>query len=157
MKTFTMISLASLPLLLAAAAPQELPYSTTEFCGTTSNTAGPGAILALEGATSYYPERARVVGGPANKFGALIYGSAAASPPMPWGNGNLCILPFHPSSGRYQVTSFSSAGELEIVFDGNNTPAVFPFSPGETACFQYLYRDTEGWNLSNALACTMNP
>jgi hypothetical protein len=152
-----MISLACLPLLLAAAAPPELPYSVTEFCGTTTNTAGPGAVLILEGAISFHPERARVVGGPANKFGALIYGSAAASPPLPWGNGNLCILPFHPSSGRFQVTPFSSAGELEIPFDGNSTPALFPFNPGETACFQYLYRDTTGWNLSNALACTMNP
>lgn len=157
MNTTTMISLASLPLLIAAAAPSEVPYSVTEFCGTTSNTAGPGAVLTLEGASSYHPELARVIGGPANKFGALIFGSVAASPPLPWGNGNLCILPFHPSAGRYQVSAFSSAGELEVAFNGGGAPSAFPFSPGETACFQYLYRDTEGWNLSNALACTLNP
>ena len=151
-----LISVIALVALPGAAAAQT-PYSATELCPTQANSTGTGVVLAIDGVDADRPARARVHGGPAHKFGALIYGRVPAQPALPWGSGTLCIAPFHPGNGRYTVTPFSGTGEVEIWLNAHPQPAAFPFLPGETGYLQYQYRDTTGWNLSNALTVHMAP
>jgi hypothetical protein len=156
MKFTHSIPLAGLALLVSASSFADEPFTVTELCSTSVNSVGAGVSLALEGVQDLHPDRALLTGGPSGKFGALIYGSVATSEPIPWGNGSLCISPFHPSNGRYTVGAFSAGGAVD--FDmASDTPGGFPFSPGESGCFQYLYRDDVGWNLSNALMVAMAP
>ncbi len=157
MKIIHLITLASVALAFAPPSFAEASFTITEMCSTTSNTVGNGVVLTLEGQVAQHPERAQASGGPPGLFGALIYGPIAANPPLPWGNGSLCISPFHPGNGRYRVSLFSSSGMAQVMMDGSSAPAVFPYAPGETGYFQYLYRDTHNWNLSNAIAITMAP
>lgn len=146
-----------LALTLGSLAFAQAPYTSSEYCSTHANSMGPGVILTIDGIDAARPARAALTGGPAGKFGALIYGRVAAQPALPWGSGTLCISPFHPGNGRYAVTPFSPAGEVELWLNAHPQPAAFPFLPGETGYLQYLYRDTTGWNLSNALMVTMAP
>ncbi|MFH1451924.1 MAG: hypothetical protein ABIF88_01980 [archaeon] len=61
-----------------------------------------------------------ITNAPANVFGVVIYGAVSADPPIPFGQGNLCIWPFHPSNGRLQVINTSAAGSF--VYQGTNIP-----------------------------------
>ncbi|MCB9916220.1 MAG: hypothetical protein H6828_13915 [Planctomycetes bacterium] len=154
---FSLLSISFVALSIASAASTQGGYTCTELCSTTTNSVGPGVVLGLDGAVGVNPERAVVTGGPSGKFGALIYGKVCAQPAIPWGNGSLCITPFHPSTGRYTVSNFSNGGTAEVFLNSAIYPQTFPFLPGETGYVQYLYRDVQGWNLSNALQVTMAP
>lgn len=157
MKSISLITISSLLLSIGAFSQGEGVYKAAELCATSPNSVGKGVVLTMEGGARQCPEYAILTGGPADLCGALVYGPIAANPPLPWGEGRLCIAPFHPCNGRYNVCAFTSGGEVRIELNGGYAYPQYPFRPGEMGHFQFLYRDGGTWNLSNALTVVVAP
>ncbi len=115
MKSSSFAGLAACVVLIGASAMAGSPYTVTETCATTPISVGPGVVLSLYGAVGSPPERAGLPAGPVGKFGALLYGSYAASPPLAFGSGSLCISPSaspSPHGGIAPGGNGASAPEL---------------------------------------------
>lgn len=151
MKFIHHIAAASVLLSVGAFAQDPLPYKTAELCPTSVNSVGKGAVLSFVGAARAHPAVAIVSGGPSGLCGSLLYGPVVAEPPVPWGDGRLCIAPFHPNNGRFRVCGLSPDGNVRIPLEEIYSGQVYPFEFGETGYFQFVYRDKQDWNLSNAV------
>ena len=93
---------------------------------------------------------------PPGEFGIFLFGENPAE--LTWGNGTLCISPFHPGVVRLGVPGIvPPSGESSLFLDVNSLPPEASILAGVEGYYQCLYRDPyvgEGFNLSNAVAIT---
>ena len=139
--------------------------NVTNYCTTSPNSVGTGALLSSTGSTS--------VG--ANDFGLyafnsvpnvpgiFYYGAGQAS--LPFGNGIRCVGAAGVGIFRLQPATVSSAfGDAVRAVDLTSAPAGSgpgQINAGDTWYFQFWYRDVAaggaGFNLSDAIAATFCP
>ncbi|MCP3917573.1 MAG: hypothetical protein GY711_18670 [bacterium] len=125
-----------------------------EYCGTTPNSAGTGAVMSFFGTQSISADDANlfVGGAPAFQFGLFLYGLNQTT--LPVGDGTLCVdNTFYRIQPALQTDLLGQA-VLQLDFANPPAPAA-QINPGSTWNFQFWYRDPSGGpagnNLSNAL------
>lgn len=132
------------------------------YCATTSNSAGPGAMLTTSGTTSISANGLRfiVTGMPPNQAGTLFYGLNQTS--TPWGNGTLCVA--GPQQRLGPILNASPSGFLDRTTNFTLPPlgaGANQVLAGSTWNFQYTYRDpaSGGTNFdsTNGLRITFCP
>ena len=132
------------------------------YCTTSPNSAGPGALISANGSTSVAANSMTLIvaAAPANQFGVFFYGPEQDA--VPFGQGTLCVGA--GSTGLIRITPAQQTdflGTATRILDFGAAPfdsgpgAVLP---GEEWHFQFWYRDPGfGFNLSNALSVTLCP
>lgn len=133
--------------------------TTQNYCVTSPNSTGPGAIIGFSGSTSIAANDfvIRSTGGSLNQPGVFFYGGNQLQ--IPFGDGFRCV-----GSGGLGVYRLNpamptdGAGSAQRPVDYTQPPASFGpgmIEPGDTWNFQYWYRDplagASGFNLSDAL------
>jgi hypothetical protein len=133
----------------------------TNYCVTSPNSAGPGAVMDWGGSTSLGANNLQLFtyGCPANKLGIYLYGTNAAQ--IPLGNGYRCVAsPFH------RLASIATNGFGDAMFSVDFTAHPVNSGPGEitigsTQRFQLWFRDPAAGggltNLSDGLLVTICP
>ncbi len=117
---------------------------TTNYCGTTANSAGAGAIMGSSGSLSISDNALSLstTGGVPGQFGYYIYGDQSVA--IPTADGVLCVggnifrlLPPIP---------FSASGQTSITLDLMAPPFIGAGQviAGSTYSFQHWYRDPSG-------------
>lgn len=135
----------------------------SNYCSTTPNSAGPGALMDWSGPVSVATNgfHMRATGLPPTIPGIFFYGLDQVSVPL--GDGVRCVGGI---SGVYRMDAvFSSAsGEVEQLLGFTAPPASSgsgKITPGSTWNFQFWYRDVaaggSGFNLSDALLVSFCP
>jgi len=135
---------------------------TSNYCRTSPNSVGPGALISSTGSTSIAANDFTLIanGGVPLQIGLFYYGSTQIE--VPFGDGFRCVggsiarlNPPQPSDGfgdSWRWVDFTqppaNAGPNQI-------------TPGSTWYFQFWYRDPagggSGFNLSNGLAASFSP
>lgn len=122
-------------------------------CGTTRNSVGAGAELVLTGSRSVAANDLVLnsIASPADQFGIFFYGFAEGSTAV--GNGTLCVAgPLY----RLAPVQVDPQGRASFPLDLTSLPAGGTIQPGDTAHFQWWYRDPTaggaGYDFSDALA-----
>ena len=136
--------------------------SVVNFCSTSPNSVGPGALISASGSVSICANDFTLVAtdAPKNVFGNFYYGPLAAQVPL--GNGLRCIggsvIRLLPAQ------STGSSGTLQRLLDFTQPPAgggPGQVLAGSTWHFQFWYRDPNGggagFNLSDGLRATFVP
>ena len=136
--------------------PDECECSSTQYCSTSPNSAGSGAVIGQTGSLSVSQNDAvlSVTGAPANKYGLFYYGSQALN--TPFGDGIRCVggnvFRLHPAGQT------DGGGSISRPLDLTHSPANSgpgAITPGSRWYFQFWYRDPAaggaGFNLSDAL------
>jgi hypothetical protein len=131
------------------------------------NSTGAGTLLTGKGSTSVGSDELflTATGVPPNQFGIIFMGGAATTP-MPFGDGLLCVG--SGGMGTYRYLPPKNSGSLGQIVEGPivSLSQIFPqpgkVDVGEQWFFQCWYRDPpgpcgSGFNLSNALAVTFVP
>ncbi|MCC6407450.1 MAG: hypothetical protein IT453_09800 [Planctomycetes bacterium] len=133
------------------------PCEWSNYCVTSPNSVGPGALISASGSTSVALNSLvlKAAGCPLNKSCLFFYGPNATAG-VPFKNGVLCI-----SGGFYRlpVTNTGASGNPSAVLDITNPPAIGgQITAGSIWRFQLWYRDPiappAGANLSDALSVT---
>lgn len=131
----------------------------TNFCVTSPNTAGPGAVMSSTGSTriSLNDFTLQAYGLPPNKTCIFFYGQDQTAF-APFGNGTRCIAnPFF----RLPLTTSNLFGDAELAVDLNNLPNNGDISAGESWGFQCWYRDPQAagasTNVSDGLTTNWCP
>jgi subtilisin family serine protease len=124
----------------------------TNYCMTSPNSVGPGALMTYAGSTSLTANDLVLIGTdcPPNTAGRFFLGSATTFAPL--GNGFRCI---GGPTIRLPVLEANIFGEFVQSFDAFGLPAASMLSPGMTRYFQLWYRNPaaggSGYNLSDGL------
>lgn len=136
------------------------------FCPAEPNSLGVAVSLSLLGSASIAADDfvLAAVGGPPGELGLFFYGPAE-QPPLPFGDGLVCVGPGRLGLFRLlPAQSFDAAATLEHTLDFDAEPAGAgpgQIEPGSTWHFQLSYRDTAslaaGFNASSALRATFCP
>lgn len=120
----------------------QLEYDQTlisNYCVTTSNSVGSGALISASGSTSVSANDLVLIatGMPANQFMLFFYSFGQGQTPV--ANGILCVTnPLY----RLAPHQISALGDATHAFDvAGPGPAAAVVDPGETAFFQAWYRD----------------
>jgi hypothetical protein len=127
----------------------------TNYCQTSANSAGPGALISSNGDTSIAANNfeLQVVGAPAGQFGLFYYGPDQTSVPL--GEGLRCV---DGSLFRLPVVSTDVFGQAAYQVDFGALPPGGDILVGSVWNFQFWYRDPPGggtgFNLSDALEAT---
>lgn len=133
----------------------------TNYCVTSPNSAGPGAVMGWAGSTSLGANDLQLYtyGCPSHKLGIYLYGTDAAQ--IPLGNGFRCVAsPFH----RLASVTTNWIGDATYAIDFTAHPV--NSGPGEitigsTQRFQLWFRDPAAGggltNLSDGLLVTICP
>ena len=123
----------------------------TNYCTTSPNSAGPGALMSSSGSTDVASAGFTLLvdGAPPNKFGLFFYGPGQANNPV--GNGTMCI-----GGGffRLPVGQVDGTGHHSHLVDFGNPPNGGTIANGSTWNFQFWYRDPTlgaGFNFSDGL------
>ncbi|MBI5435012.1 MAG: hypothetical protein HZA52_19415 [Planctomycetes bacterium] len=133
------------------------PCEWSNYCVTSPNSVGPGALIGASGSTSVALDSLvlNATGCPLNKPCLFFYGPNATAG-VPFKNGVLCI-----SGGFYRlpVTNTGAGGSPSAALDIANPPAIGgQITAGSIWRFQLWYRDPiappAGANLSDALSVT---
>lgn len=133
------------------------PCGWTNYCVTSPNSVGSGALISASGSTSVALNSLvlKASGCPPNKSCLFFYGPNATAG-VPFQNGFLCV-----SGGFYRlpVTNTGPSGAPQTALDITNPPSIGgQITAGSTWRFQLWYRDPiappAGVNLSDALAAT---
>jgi subtilisin family serine protease len=133
-------------------AVQQSCVAPTNYCMTSPNSVGPGAVMTYAGSTSLIAnDLVLVCGGcPPNTAGRFYLGSATTFAPL--GNGFRCI---GGPTIRLPVLEANLFGDFVQAFDAQALPAASMLSPGMTRYFQLWYRNPAaggaGYNLSDGL------
>lgn len=110
----------------------------TNYCQTSANSAGPGALISWGGSTDVTDSNFDLFasGSVPNQFGLFFYGYAPGQAPV--GNGFLCI-----SGSFYRLSPVKADGSGTAAFsvDFSNLPNNGPLINGTTAYFQWWNRD----------------
>jgi len=126
----------------------------TNYCMTSPNSAGPGALISTSGSVSISANDLGllVIGAPANQFGLFFFGDAQQSTSV--GDGTLCV---GGSLHRLPVVTIDGSGQAAYALDLTNLPGGVTLSPGDVQNFQLWFRDSgfgTGSNLSDAVEVT---
>lgn len=142
-------------LLLTPKAPA---CGSSNFCGTSPNSASSGALISSDGMPSVGANDFRLVAGgvPAGQFGLFFYGATATQ--APFGDGTRCIAgPLY----RLPVSQAGVEGRIVSELDFTSPPVSSgpgAILPGSTWLFQLWYRDPAaggaGYSVSNGLEVT---
>jgi len=131
---------------------------TAQFCSSSPNSAGPGAVITAEGVPSIAMNELNIsaTGGPAGQPGLLFHGGGVTS--QPFGEGVRCVST--PIIRISPPIFFSPTGEAEKLLDMND-PSLSGVLASDTRYFQLWYRDPQGgpfgYNLSSGLEITFCP
>ena len=132
-----------------------------EYCSTSPNSVGTGALMSWTGTPSITAEDFHLVmtGAPANQFMVFYYGAAQIS--LPFGNGLRCVGAGGVGVFRFPVLQIDGSGSVDMLVDykqppaGGNQQAPGAWGAGDTWYCQGWYRDPadggSNFNLSNAL------
>jgi photosystem II stability/assembly factor-like uncharacterized protein len=132
-----------------------------EYCSTSPNSVGTGAVMSWTGTPSIAADDFHLVmtGAPVNQFMVFYYGAAQIS--LPFGNGLRCVGAGGVGVFRFPVLQIDSNGSVDMLVDYNQPPAggnhhdPGVWGAGDTWHCQGWYRDPAGggsnFNLSNAL------
>jgi hypothetical protein len=137
----------------------DAPCGTSNYCVTTANSIGPGAVITFGGTTSIAANDLVLIayGLPLNQPGIFFYGPNQVQ--IPYGNGNLCI---GGGIHRLPVVFSSSWGDTYFNLDNTSPPqASGQILDGSTWKFQFWYRDPTGggafYNFTDGLSATFCP
>jgi hypothetical protein len=128
------------------------------YCVTSPNSAGPGAVIGHSGSTSIAANDFGLFssGCPANQNGIFYYGASQTQ--TVFGNGFKCV---GGQLFRLPVVQVDSLGVATFAVDYNNLPAGGQIAAGSTWNFQFWYRDPMGggafFNLSDGLNASFCP
>ena len=138
--------------------------SVTNYCTTSPNSVGPGALITYLGSPSVSAAdlQLQAIGCPPNQFGIFYYGSNEISPPF--GEGVRCVGA--GTTGIYRSSPFLTDpfGFATMAIDFPSPPA--GGGPGQLIGgsiwkFQFWYRDPSGgpagYNLSDGLSIVFCP
>ncbi len=131
------------------------------FCETTPNAVGPGAIMGWTGSTSVSANdfALKVSGAVPHTLGMFFYGLAPAQNPL--FRGTLCVAP--PVQRMKPVVVTGRDGSVAYGLDiGNTNHGLAGIVPGTTCYFQFIYLDRGmrckiTLNLSDGLKVTFTP
>ncbi len=160
---------AQLPAALAQAVSEDTvravyrlgcdPNPVQNYCISTPNTAGPGAVMGYQGSLSHSANSITLTanGGPTGEFGIFYYG--ASQDQVPVGDGVRCV---GPPAFRLPVVVVDSAGLAQWPLDLTSTPLPGGLiTPGTSWFFQFWYRDPLGgpahYNFSDGLELRLCP
>jgi len=138
------------------------PGLVNNYCTSSPNSVGPGALITLQGSNSLSIQDLSLVanGCVPDQFGLFFYGQSTGL--TPFGQGSLCISAASPGLFRLSPPTLAdSSGTALHPIDWNSGPV--STGPGEilagsTWHFQYFYRDpTFGFNLSDAVSIEFCP
>ncbi|MCP3919026.1 MAG: zinc carboxypeptidase [bacterium] len=121
------------------------------YCGTSPNSAGPGAVMSSSGNTDVADGAFTLLASGAipSQFGLFFYGPDQGT--LPIGNGVICIGgAFH----RLPVETIDAGGAASHLVDFGNLPNGGDIVNGDTFRFQFWYRDPAvgaGFNFSDGL------
>jgi hypothetical protein len=138
--------------------PDECECFAQNFCVTSPNTVGLGAIIGSVGSNSIAAGTFDLVvdGCPPNSFGLFYFGTTEIL--APFGNGFRCV---GGSTFRLGVIQADALGSASWHVNFGAAPALGQIDPGETWRFQYWYRNAAaggaGFNLSNGLRVRFCP
>ena len=132
----------------------------TNYCATSPNSVGTGALMGWSGAPSLgagtFELRAQSL--PPGQFGLFFFGFAERTPPLPFGEGLRCVQ--SPIFRLWPVAQSSGAGTVARLVDFGSPPASL-VDAGEAVFFQFWYRDPcsgcAGWNLTDGLRALFCP
>jgi acetyl esterase/lipase len=125
----------------------------SSFCGTSPNSAGPGAWIDWHGSASVAENDWTLLASrcPPNVKGLFFYSDQAAAP-TPFGQGKLCL------GGTLWKTPWVLADPTgSVSFELDLDDPMVPIAAGTTWRFQLMYRDGPLTNLSDGLAATFLP
>ncbi len=132
--------------------------SVVNYCLTSPNSVGPGAIMGHSGSTSIAANDFGLFssGCPANQFGLFYYGATQGQ--SVFGNGFKCV---NGQLFRLPPLQIDALGIATQPIDYNNLPAGGQILAGSTWNFQFWYRDPAGggalFNLSDGLSASYCP
>jgi hypothetical protein len=140
------------------------PTGPQNFCTTSPNSAGPGAVMGWSGSTSIAANDfvVAVSGAPAHTVGLFFYGATQAAQPA--FQGTLCIAP--PLWRLPPPVLTSRAGTAERGLRRGAAWRTAPIAEGTTWCFQFVYLDklpgkarrfARAFNFSDGLSVTFTP
>ncbi len=137
----------------------DAPCGTSNYCVTTANSIGSGAIISSGGSTSVAANDMVLIayGLPLSQPGIFFYGPNQTQ--IPYGNGNLCA---GGGINRLPVVFSSSWGDTYYNLDITSPPqASGQILDGSTWNFQFWYRDPNGggafYNFTDGLSATFCP
>ncbi|MBL8862554.1 MAG: hypothetical protein JNK02_11150 [Planctomycetes bacterium] len=142
-------------LLWIEAPPPPCP-APVNYCVTSPNSVGPGALMGYQGSPRISDNNFELIasGLPTNSVGIFFYGQGTTQ--TAFGNGFRCV------SGtiyRLQIVSADFIGDARFALNYNTLPG--PVAAGEVWNFQYWYRNPAGggagFNLSDGLSVTFCP
>jgi len=131
--------------------------SVVNYCQTSSNSVGSGALITLAGSVSVAANDAVLVADslPNNQPGIFYFGPNQIQ--VAFGNGFRCV---GGTTTRLPPVT-SSFGSVGYALDLNNLPFGAAINAGDTVNFQYWYRDPAdggmGFNLTDGLSATFCP
>lgn len=134
------------------------------YCSTSSNSAGPGALMGWSGSTSIAAGdfALAVSGAPPHTVGLFFFGAEQDSKPL--FQGTLCIAPPLWRLPPPVLTSRSGTAQRELRLGAAWRTA--PIVAGSTRCFQFIYLDrapgkarrfVRSFNFSDGLSVTFTP
>lgn len=130
-----------------------------DLCGTSPNSAGPGAEVFVSGSVSIAANDLvlTVSGLPSNVSGLFFFGTTTVN--LPFGDGVRCV-----GGGITRLTPGTAdvLGSRTQALDMQAAPLAGLLTPGQAAPFQYWYRDPavpmgSGFNVSSAKTLTPCP
>ncbi len=128
------------------------------FCATSPNSVGPGAVLSHQGSSSIATNDLRLVatGCPPHTFGLFYFGGTQTQ--APFGNGFRCV---GGSVTRFGVQGTNEFGDADRLIDYAALPGSAGVAVGATRYFQFWYRNPAaggaGFNLSDGLSVRFCP
>ena len=135
------------------------PGPVQNYCMTTANTAGSGAIMGYQGSLSHAANSFTLVsaGAPPGEFGIFYYGGSTDL--VPTGEGVRCV---GPPFFRLPVVLVDASGVAAWPLDLTTAPLPGGMiSPGTSWYFQFWYRDPPGgpahFNFSDGLELRFCP
>ena len=127
--------------------------SVTNYCTTSANSAGVGAVMSTSGSTSISANDLVLLAtaAPPGQFGLFFFGNGQQSVPL--GDGTLCV---GGTLYRLPVVTVDGGGTASFPLDLTNLPGSQTIAPGDIKNFQFWFRDpgfgSAGYNTSDAIA-----
>ena len=122
MKNFSPFAALALTALTANSSFAQCP-DPIEYCSTSPNSVGTGAVMSWAGTPSIAAEdfHLRMTGAPANQFMVFYYGASQLS--LPFGNGLRCVGAGGVGTFRFPVLQIDGIGAVSMNVDFSQPPA----------------------------------
>ncbi|MFQ5459918.1 MAG: hypothetical protein ACE5EL_03910, partial [Anaerolineae bacterium] len=134
------------------------------ICTSSANSAGPGAVIGLDGAISIGNAELAltVTGGVPGKAGLFFYGAGVQQ--KPFGNGVLCVAAGGVGIFRLGLVTMDTGGAARLPVDFTSPPVSQgkgAWTAGSSWTVQFWYRDPAAggpaFNTSDAMRVTFTP